>query len=968
MSREDVRTKEQDGSPDGLLVKQSEEEPPVSSAPVEQDGITKPPSHIHDGHFPQTPGNGPSQSTFSGAQPVGVSAAAGAPSQVISQDVATSKSDALGANQPVLDSPAPQHSTQRLHTPPSISVSTHPPSEAPNGTDLASSTSLAATSTKPAATQVSLAAANTDAQPKHYEGMSPASSGPSSSQSSATEASPKSSSTEESLVRPLDAAIGAKPQEDTQRRMAELDKTIPDGVSASLDEQLKREAAISYGDSKHAAGEPSTEAQHGDQVNQYPTPGRAASPGSAKPVDGRGEIPTTSSMADQSVTALTRAPSSKISGGATTKAPLLTPQPSTLEPEVPDQPTQTTHAGQPDAATVQKAGTDVVMDKVPKKEPGESATQDMSLESRLVSTQQPEDGVASVSVDTRGDRQKPRSNIPTVFFPKHRSAGKEKQVDQIYRADTLNEEKDYLYSLFQAKAHCPPRSMNLNALLSTAHKTVNTSNHFLEYEEQTNCRTLKRIYQLQNGNKWPLRQLQRSSEPQRSASHWDILLDHMKWMSTDFKEERKWKITAAKSCADWCAEYVASDEEERSMLRIKPKRRLSRLRAVNVDKPSTSNDDGRMDEQADGQPTPDLVPSMDDDSVSEGFNEDMQPNFEDALTPASIFALGSDEFTFRMEKTPASDHILGELPFYQPIDLSPESKQPPFQFDLDGEWKKDLLPVSKYATFSFRLDNDGPPRKRSRYDYSAIDANEDEEASNSVPIPPDQRDVALFQAENKHIRDRIHPGHSFRPPTEYVMPSLGFYEARQSSQWSYAEDDELRKLVREYSYNWSLISSCMSPQSKFSSGADRRTPWECFERWIGLEGLPADMAKTPYFRHYSARLEAAQRNVLAAQQQQQQQQPGNNAGNQALVRRRTTQPVRVERKRTTRHLTMLAGMRKLSQKREAVLQKQQHGMLQNTVWFRNIYLPLMCVFSYACGFTAEGQRSKPVATPSFYAG
>jgi chromatin modification-related protein VID21 len=163
------------------------------------------------------------------------------------------------------------------------------------------------------------------------------------------------------------------------------------------------------------------------------------------------------------------------------------------------------------------------------------------------------------------------------------------------------------------------------------------------------------------------------------------------------------------------------------------------------------------------------------------------------------------------------------------------------------------------------------------------------------------------------------------------MPSVGFFESRQSSQWTIAEDDELRRLVKEYSYNWSLISNCLSSPSLFSSGAERRTPWECFERWIGLEGLPADMSKTQYFRAYHQRLETAQRTVLAqqqaAQQQQQQQQAqqGNNAQAQALVRRRTTQPIRVDRRRASRHLALLDAMRKLAKKRETMLQKQQHG-------------------------------------------
>ncbi|EFR01681.1 MYB and HSA domain-containing protein [Nannizzia gypsea CBS 118893] len=264
--------------------------------------------------------------------------------------------------------------------------------------------------------------------------------------------------------------------------------------------------------------------------------------------------------------------------------------------------------------------------------------------------------------------------------------------------------------------------------------------------------------------------------------------------------------------------------------------------------------------------------------------------------------------------------------------IVPETNKPAFKVQPDDVWKTQLLPVSKYAQGTIQFKEDGPPRKRSRYDYEQDTYHDGEEENAYRSLLPEQMDVALFSSEYKALRDRIHPGNAFRPPTEYIMPPLGFYESRQSSHWTLAEDDELRKLVQEYSFNWSLIASCLAPRSSFVSTSDRRTPWECFERWINLEGLPPDMAKTPYFRTYNARLEAAQRTIMnaqqqAIQQQQQQQQNGGqvNPGAQAMIRRRTAQPLRVERKRSSRHLALLAGMRKLSQKRETNLQKQQHA-------------------------------------------
>ncbi|KAJ5542496.1 hypothetical protein N7535_004918 [Penicillium sp. DV-2018c] len=545
------------------------------------------------------------------------------------------------------------------------------------------------------------------------------------------------------------------------------------------------------------------------------------------------------------------------------------------------------------------------------------------------------DSVARMRFKDRKEREKERSRLSTVVFPKQQASQQEKadsmeltprDMDAVAK---LNEEQDYLFTLFLNRAYAPPRGTNLNTLLASAHKTLSTGSHLLEYKEQMDCRTLRRIYALQNANRWPLRQLKRSVEPPRQGAHWDVVLDHMKWMRTDFREERKWKIAAAKSCADWCAEYVNSDEEHRTLLRVQVKIPTSNLAEKDAPKPvlSPPSEDNGDEVFGVSHPTPDLVPSAEEESVSED-NDEPRHDIRDTVAPAAIFSLGPDEFNFSIDMNPAAEKLLDELPIYRPLQIAPATNLPAFKAPPDSAWKTELLPVSKFASAKINFRDDELPRKRSRYDYSQYRNDSD---AHITELAPEQTNVALFRPENKPIRDRIHPGHQFRPPTEHPMPSVGFFESRSSSQWTYVEDDELRRLVKEYSYNWSLISSCLTPSSLFTSGAERRTPWECFERWVGLEGLPADMSKTQYFRAYHQRLETAQRTVLAQQQaaqqqqQQQQQQQGANAQPQPPVRRRTTQPLRVDRRRSSKHLALLDAMRKLAKKRETMLQKQQHA-------------------------------------------
>ncbi|KAL8634128.1 hypothetical protein Q9189_000047 [Teloschistes chrysophthalmus] len=358
--------------------------------------------------------------------------------------------------------------------------------------------------------------------------------------------------------------------------------------------------------------------------------------------------------------------------------------------------------------------------------------------------------------------------------------------------------------------------------------------------------------------------------------------------------------------------WVASSREERMSMQVK------------VKSPPTVR--APVPESA---PTPDLIPSAEDDSSDAAEDEVYNLDAFHGTAPAAIFTMAPEMFYFGLKKTCVTDKLLHELPLYQPSVHVQEAALCQSSAGSDTEWRTALLPVSKYNEGSLMSHDEGPSRKRSRYDYSDVDgldletlrdattATSEGEAST---MQAEQDEVALFNPENKHIRDRIHAGHAFRPPSEFIMPSQSFFESRHSSQWTQAEDDELRRLVREYAYNWSLIASCLGVPSIFSSGAERRTPWECFERWIGLEGLPAEMAKTQYFRAYHSRLQAAQ-STHEAQQQAIHQQQGSNAP----LRRRNTQPFLVERRKNTKHVHLVNAMRNLARKREATAKKQEEA-------------------------------------------
>ncbi|KAI9893568.1 MAG: chromatin modification- protein VID21 [Vezdaea aestivalis] len=451
----------------------------------------------------------------------------------------------------------------------------------------------------------------------------------------------------------------------------------------------------------------------------------------------------------------------------------------------------------------------------------------------------------------------------------------------------VSDNDDYLLTLFAAPTSVPSRSPHLNRLLASAPKVITTSDHMVDVHEQQDCRILKKIYQLQWQHKWPLRQMIRSKEPPRQATHWDALLGQVKWMRTDFREERKWKLVMASNLAHDCARYVNASPEDQQAMQV----RVRRLQSIGG--PTTGDEFS--------QPTPDLV-------HSDGMSIDS--NNSDFSVPAQIFSLSSNEVTFELKNSAAGEKLLSELPLYAPPGTISMPSFPPSTEELP-----EILPVSRFVKGKIVLDVPMHPRKRSRYDFAQGDSPE--------PVfPADDVNVALFNPESRSVLDRIHSGHAFRPPSEFNMPSTQFYESRSSSQWMPTEDDELRALVKEYQYNWALISSILTPSTLYTSGAERRTSWECFERWIGLEGLPAEMQKTAYFRAYSSRLAAAQK-TLAREIERQTQQDRASGQGQPIRRQRTIQPLRVERRKQTKHLAIIDAMRKLAKKREAALQKQR---------------------------------------------
>ncbi|KAG9074936.1 chromatin modification- protein VID21, partial [Ceratobasidium sp. UAMH 11750] len=87
--------------------------------------------------------------------------------------------------------------------------------------------------------------------------------------------------------------------------------------------------------------------------------------------------------------------------------------------------------------------------------------------------------------------------------------------------------------------------------------------HELEY-----TRAMQRIEQLKLDGAWSFRQPKKQRGPVMPKTHWDYLMDEMKWLQVDFREERRWKTVLAFELAHAVREWHATppgSEERKAM-------------------------------------------------------------------------------------------------------------------------------------------------------------------------------------------------------------------------------------------------------------------------------------------------------------------------------------------------------------------------------------------------------------------
>ncbi|KAL0571234.1 chromatin modification-related protein VID21 [Marasmius crinis-equi] len=101
--------------------------------------------------------------------------------------------------------------------------------------------------------------------------------------------------------------------------------------------------------------------------------------------------------------------------------------------------------------------------------------------------------------------------------------------------------------------------------VSKSTKCLTTRDWGIAMNELKLLRTAERVEYLKAKGRWSFRQPKKQRGMGGSAkTHWDYLLEEMKWMRTDFREERKWKMAVAYNLSTAVLEWhAASSLEER---------------------------------------------------------------------------------------------------------------------------------------------------------------------------------------------------------------------------------------------------------------------------------------------------------------------------------------------------------------------------------------------------------------------
>ncbi|KAH3681638.1 hypothetical protein WICPIJ_007398 [Wickerhamomyces pijperi] len=349
------------------------------------------------------------------------------------------------------------------------------------------------------------------------------------------------------------------------------------------------------------------------------------------------------------------------------------------------------------------------------------------------------------------------------------------------------------------------QTLPLAQLIPAAHKVVTTSVFESAYTEGKINVIHSRIEDLKWQGKWSLRQPTKYTDPFKSSNkrtHWDNTMSEMSWMSTDFRELRKFKIA---TCA-FIAESVMEYWKYGKVCCVKP----APIAFLHLEQ------DFEMDESFQEQST---EHETKESTASESIDiskllERPDPSIE--IKPYQLPQYSLEEFEELKQRSSSAfkpsldiddlkhnDHmLLDSLPAFTSFE----------HFNEDFE-RLPLAPVSRSLV----------PIEDDTW-YTIYSKQQKDE----TPFVPSQQKGLFGFTSQKRLSTSI------KPPEP---PMLKYLDMRAPAIWLPEEDQKLIEYVNQFSFNWGIVSSHLQQgltRRSYISNIERRSPWQCFERYIQL--------------------------------------------------------------------------------------------------------------------------------------
>lgn len=344
------------------------------------------------------------------------------------------------------------------------------------------------------------------------------------------------------------------------------------------------------------------------------------------------------------------------------------------------------------------------------------------------------------------------------------------------------------------------QTLPLVKLMPSTHKVITSTMFETALTEGKINVVHSRIEELKRQGKWSLRQPTKFIDPIRgnTKTHWNHLLSEMNWMATDFREERKLKIATCAYIAQSISDYWNYGKV--CCVKRKPIEYLDKI-----------DEDKEMEQMFD-------IENAADDDVDEKDNIDIskilaRPDLSVEITPPELPQVSEEEYAEHSTSsafkasidfdslTDQNRTLLEEMPAFTSFE----------QYD-DKFSSAPLVPVSKSLI---------PIEDDTWYNvlFKQI-------VDESDSVPAHQKGLFGFSSQ-KRINTSIKP-----PPP----PSLKYLDLRTPTIWLPEDDQNLIEYVNQFSFNWGVVSAYLSkkPTRSYSSNIERRTPWQCFERYIQL--------------------------------------------------------------------------------------------------------------------------------------